>query len=298
LIFEFNRLTLADKADDFELASGPAVSALGDLWVLNAHRLCCGSALEASTYAALLEGDKATAAFMDPPYNVPINGHVSGKGETIHREFPMGVGEMSEAEFTEFLSTSLANICSHVVPGALLYAFMDWRHMAQLHAAGRVAGCDLLNICVWAKTNGGMGSLYRSGHEFVFVFRSGREAHINNVQPGRFGRSRTNVWHYPNVNAFGRNRSVHPTLKPVGLVADAILDSTKRNDIVLDPFLGSGTTVLAAERTQRRCYGIELDPLCVDTTIESWQRMTGSKAHTRLGETYNQIKARKAADER
>jgi DNA modification methylase len=285
-----------EKADEFGLASGPAVTGHGDVWILGAHRISCGSALEPQTYERLLDGAAAAAAFTDPPYNVPIDGHVSGKGDITHRDFPMGVGEMSEAEFTNFLSTSLTNICSHLVPGALLYACMDWRHMAEMNAAGRTAGCDLLNLCVWAKTNAGMGSLYRSRHELVFVFRNGKDAHINNVQLGRFGRNRTNVWNYPSVDAFGRGEStLHPTIKPIGLVADAILDSTRRNDIVLDPYLGSGTTALAAERTDRRCYGIELDPLYVDTAIERWQRMTGGKAHTRLGETYDQIKSRRKA---
>ena len=207
----------------------------------------------------------------------------------------MGVGEMSEVEFINFLSTSLTNICSFLMPGALLYACMDWRHIGEMHAAGRAAECDLLNLCVWAKSNGGMGSLYRSRHELVFVFRNGKQAHINNVQLGRFGRNRTNVWDYPSANAFGRRESaLHPTIKPIGLVADAILDCTKRNDIVLDPYLGSGTTLLAAERTDRRCYGIELDPLYVDTAIERWQKITGAQAQTQLGETYDQVKSRRA----
>ena len=286
--------TDAEKADEFDLASGPAVTAVGALWFLGPHKILCGSALERETYERLFEGATAAGAFTDPPYNVPIDGHVSGKGKATHREFPMGVGEMSEAEFTDFLSTSLTNICSFLMPGALLYACMDWRHIGEMLAAGRAAECDLLNLCVWAKSNAGMGSLYRSRHELVFVFRNGKQAHINNVQLGRFGRNRTNVWDYPNVNAFGRNElALHPTIKPIGLVADAILDSTKRNDIVLDPYLGSGTTVLAAERTNRRCYGIELDPLYVDTAIERWQEITGAKAQTLLGETYDQIKSRR-----
>jgi DNA modification methylase len=287
-----------ETADEFKLATGRAVSALGDVWVLGQHLLICGNALEASNYEQLLGDQKASVALTDPPYNVRIDGHVSGKGEITHREFPMAAGEMSEPDFINFLTTSFANICAYTTPGALLYSFMDWRHMAELQQAGLHSGCDLLNLCVWVKSNGGMGSLYRSRHELVFVFRNGREAHVNNVQLGRFGRNRSNVWNYPSPNAFGRAGSVRPTIKPVGLVADAILDASRRNDIVLDPFCGSGTTVLAAERTSRRCRGIELDPLYVDTTIERWQQMTGRKAHTQLGETYDQIKARRmAADE-
>src|SRR6185312_7503227 len=218
----------------------------------------------------LLNGARAAAAFTDPPYNVKIDGHVSGKGKVQHREFPMATGEMSEAEFTAFLTAALAGICQHTAPGSLIYACMDWRHMTETLTAGRSSGCDLLNLCVWVKNNGGMGSLYRSRHELVFVFRNGPEAHQNNVQLGRFGRNRTNVWNYAGSNSFARRgaqRSIdlHPTVKPVLMISDAILDCTKRNDIVLDPFIGSGTTLLAAERTGRRCYGIELDPLYVDT---------------------------------
>jgi DNA modification methylase len=286
----------ADAADEFSLADAPAISARGDLWSLGLHRLYCGSSLEDGPYKTLFEGEQATAAFTDPPFNVPIDGHVSGKGSVTHREFPMASGEMSDAEFTGFLTTSLTQICAHTVPGALLYTCMDWRHMMELHTAGRTAGCDLLNLCIWVKTNGGMGSLYRSRHELVFVFRNGKEAHLNNVQLGRFGRNRTNVWNYAGANTFAhRGTEFHPTVKPLLLVSDAILDSTKRNDIVLDPYLGSGTTVLAAERTNRRCYGIELDPLYVDTAIERWQRMSGRKAHSHLGETFDQIKARRRA---
>ncbi|MGB8631290.1 MAG: site-specific DNA-methyltransferase, partial [Xanthobacteraceae bacterium] len=180
---------------------------------------------------------------------------------------------------------------------ALIYACMDWRHMAEMQAAGRAAGFDLINLCVWAKTNGGMGSLYRSRHELVFVFRNGEEPHLNNVQLGRFGRNRSNVWNYPGMNTFPRGGlKFHPTVKPILLVADAILDSTKRNDIILDPFVGSGTTILAAERTNRRCYGIEIDPLYVDTSVERWQRMTGEKARNRDGVTFDEIKLQRSVE--
>jgi DNA modification methylase len=283
-----------EKADEFQLAKGPPVSALGHLWILGPHHLYCGSALDEATYKKLFDRERASAAFTDPPYNVPIGGHVSGKGQVVHREFAMASGEMSTAEFTGFLTEAFSHIRSHTIDGALIYACMDWRHLMEMHDAGRAAGFDLVNLCVWAKSNGGMGSLYRSRHEEVFVFRNGKAVHLNNVQLGRFGRNRSNVWNYPGVNTFGHgDLKYHPTVKPIGLVADAILDSTKRNDIVLDPFLGSGTTILAAERTNRRCYGAELDPLYVDTAIERWQRLTGSKAHTHLGETYELLKSRR-----
>jgi DNA modification methylase len=210
----------------------------------------------------------------------------------------MAAGEMSEREFTDFLTTSLTSMCAHTTAGAIIYACMDWRHISEMHAASRASGCDFLNLCVWVKGNGGLGSLYRSRHELVFVFRNGKQPHLNNVQLGRFGRNRSNVWHYPGVNNFARKGSKHaleshPTPKPIALVADAILDSTGRNDIVLDPFLGSGTTLLAAERTGRWCYGIELDPLYVDTTIERWQRVTGRQAQNLQGESFAELKSQR-----
>jgi DNA modification methylase len=289
-----------DRADEFQHASGQPVSSPGDVWHLGQHRLVCGNALEPATSRGLFADEKAAAAFADPPFNVRIDGHVSGKGAVHHREFPMASGEMSESEFAAFLTSSLTAICRHTAPGALIYFCMDWRHMSETLVAARSSDCDLLNLCVWVKTNGGMGSLYRSRHELVFVFRNGPEPHVNNVQLGRFGRNRTNVWNYPGGNAFARkgtrrNLNLHPTVKPVLMVADAIKDSTDRGDIVFDPFLGSGTTLLAAERVGRRCYGIELDPLYVDTAIERWQRMTGRKAHTSFGEPFDVIRSRRGA---
>ena len=246
-----------NSADDFNAAVGPAVSRIGDLWLLNDHRLYCGSALDATAYDTVLGTAKAAAVFTDPPYNVKVEGHVCGSGAIKHREFAMASGEMSENEFTRFLTETLKLASSHAASGTIIYACMDWRHMGEILAAGRAAGFDLLNLCVWVKSNGGMGSLYRSRHELVFVFRNGKEAHLNNVQLGRFGRNRTNVWNYAGANSFPRKGQesvldLHPTVKPIALVSDAILDSTKRNDIVLDPFCGSGTTLLAAERTGRR----------------------------------------------
>ena len=194
----------ADHADDFDDVVGPAVSITGDLWVLGPHRLYCGNALDETSYTTVLEAEKAAAVFTDPPYNVKIDGHVCGNGDITHREFVMASGEMTEQQFTGFLTAGLTAICAHTTPSAVIYVCMDWRHMEEMLTAGRSSGCDLLNLCVWAKTNGGMGSLYRSRHEFVFVFRNGGGAHLNNVQLGRFGRNRTNVWNYPGVNGFGR----------------------------------------------------------------------------------------------
>jgi DNA modification methylase len=284
-----------DRADEFEAATGPAVSMAGDLWLLGPHRLYCGNALDISAYVTLMETEKAAAVFTDPPYNVKIDGHVSGNGSITHREFAMASGEMTPPEFTEFLTASLKLVCAHCTPGALVFACIDWRHMGEMLTAGHASECELPNLCVWAKTNGGMGSLYRSRHELVFVFRNGKEAHLNNVQLGRHGRNRTNVWNYPGFNSFARKGSkdapaFHPTVKPIALVADAILDSTKRNDIVLDPYIGSGTTILAAERTGRRCFGIEIDGRYVDTAIARWERLTGRTAQHVQGQTFAEVK--------
>ena len=290
----------ADAADEFEAATGPAVSIPGDVWLLGSHRLYCANALESTAYAILMENEKAAAAITDMPYNVPIGGHVSGNGKTKHREFVMGAGELTDSQFTELLTTGLRFLGAHTTPGALIYTFMDWRHAWNMLSAGRAVDLSLLNLCVWSKTNAGMGSLYRSQHELVFVFRNGSEAHLNNVQIGRFGRSRTNVWTYPGANGFARKGTedllaLHPTVKPIALVADAILDCTKRDDIVVDPFIGSGTTILAAERTGRRCFGIEIDPIYVDTAIARWERLTGKKAVNSQGLTFEQVKLERSA---
>lgn len=285
----------ADRADEFAPATGPAVSLAGDLWFLGEHRIYCGNALQEAAYIALMNGDMASAAFTDMPYNVKINGHVSGKGRIVHREFVMASGEMSETEFTEFLTTGLKSICAHTAPGAVIFSCSDWRHLGEMVAAGHSSNCELLNLCVWAKRNSGMGSFYRSRHELVFVFRNGCSPHQNNVQLGKHGRNRSNVWNYAGVNAFARKGAenllaLHPTVKPIALVADAILDCTKRHEIVLDPFLGSGTTILATERTGRRCFGIEIDPLYVDTAISRWEKLTGQQARNADGVTFAQVK--------
>ena len=234
--------------------------------------------------------------FTDPPYNVPIDGHASGLGAIHHRPFPMASGEMDKAAFTAFLSQACRNLAAFSADGSIHFICMDWRHLDELLAAGRDAYGELKNLCVWVKDNGGMGSLYRSQHELVFVFKHGRNGHRNNVQLGQFGRNRSNVWHYPGVNSFarcgeeGNLLALHPTVKPVAMVADAILDCSARGDIVLDAFLGSGTTVIAAERTGRRCYGLELDPAYVDTIIRRWQALTGGSArHAASGRSFDDL---------
>jgi hypothetical protein len=231
-----------------------------------------------------MDSKRAAMVFSDPPYNVPIDGNVCGKGSVHHREFEMASGEMSEAEFIAFLSRALHLLAKYSTPGSVHFLFIDWRHMKDLLAAGGEVYDSLLNLCVWVKDNGGMGSFYRSRHELIFVFRNGKGSHKNNVQLGRFGRNRTNVWEYPGVNTLSRHGEegnllvLHPTVKPVQLVADAILDSSARGEIVLDAFLGSGSTLIAAERVGRTCYGIEIDPLYVDVAIRRWQRHIGEQA--------------------
>ena len=286
----------ADAADEFAEPGEVAVSMVGDLWHLGCHRLFCGSALDAEIYAALLGDQQAAAVFTDPPYNVPINGHVSGKGRARHREFAMASGEMDEREFTAFLQTWMQLTRRHMAEAGVLFTCMDWRHLPETTTALSQAGDELINLCVWVKSNGGMGSLYRSRHELVLVSRPRGTQHQNNVQLGAYGRNRTNVWHYPGMNSFvgrvrARGAEIHPTVKPIRMVADAILDVTSRGDIVLDPFCGSGTTILAAERTGRRGYGIELDPLYIDLTIRRWQAMTRQAAKRADGRSFAEIEA-------
>jgi DNA modification methylase len=243
-----------------------------------------------------MNGRKAHMVFTDPPYNVKIDGHATGLGAIRHKNFHMAAGEMSAGEFTDFLARVFSELVAHSVDGSLHYVFMDWRHAKEILAAGDETYSELKALCVWTKDNGGMGSLYRSQHELIFVFKNGRESHRNNIQLGQFGRYRTNVWNYPGVNSFSRKTEegnlleLHPTVKPVALVADAIMDCSARGDVVLDPFLGSGTTVIAAERTGRVCYGIELDPLYVDVIIRRWQKFTGlSAVHSESGKTFDEL---------
>jgi len=273
-----------DPADEVPETAATAISTCGDLWQLGSHRLLCGSALDAAAYQTLLDGALAEYAITDPPYNVPIRGHVSGNGAVQHREFAMASGEMSEAEFTIFLTTVCQRLVKNSKPGSVAALFMDWRHTRELLKAGDASFSELLNICAWIKHNAGMGSLYRSQHEFAFIFKNGNAPHINNIQLGKYGRHRSNAWQYAGVNNFGRSGeegnllAMHPTVKPVQMLADAILDCSNRGGVVLDPFLGSGSTLMACERTGRHCRGIEIDPLYVDTAIRRWQKYTGDQA--------------------
>jgi len=298
-ILQISQQDPADELPEVE-AGKSAISEMGDTWHLGKHRLHCGSSLDESAFRSVLGTRKAAAVATDPPYNVKIDGNATGKGSIHHREFSMASGEMNEAEFVAFLSNAFRNMSRFSSGNSLHYTCMDWRHARELLAASDGHYSSLLNICVWVKDNGGMGSFYRSQHEFVFVFRKGKESHRNNIQLGRFGRNRTNVWHYPGVQTQSRQGdegnllALHPTVKPIAMVADALLDSTARGEIVLDPFLGSGTTLIAAERVGRICCGIEIDPLYVDVAIRRWQKYTGEAAiHEASGKRFDEIAAEK-----
>ena len=286
-----------DPDDTFEVAETPqAVTRLGDLWHLGKHRVLCGNSVEPQSYSRLMASRRADVVFIDPPYNVAIDGHVCGNGSVRHREFEMASGEMSDFEFVSFLAASLRLLVRYSTSGSVHFVCMDWRHMGELLAAGKQVYDSLLNLCIWVKNNGGMGSFYRSRHELVFVWRNGHSQHRNNVQLGRYGRNRSNVWEYPGVNTFSKQSdegnllALHPTVKPIALVADALLDCSARGDAVLDAFLGSGSTLIAAERTGRVCHGIELDPIYVDTAVRRWQRYTGDQAiHAGTGKRFDEI---------
>jgi DNA modification methylase len=265
-----------------EPSEGPIVSRLGDLWILGTHRLLCGDALSPEDYKRLLGTDRADLVFTDPPYNVPIEGHVSGLGRIEHREFAMASGEMTEGEFTNFLTQVFRAAAGVSRDGALHYICMDWRHLYEVLSAGRAVYSSFINLCVWNKDNGGMGSFYRSKHELILCFKAGTKSHTNNVELGRHGRNRTNVWEYAGVNTFRAGRldelAMHPTVKPVALIADAIKDASRRSNVVLDPFCGSGSTLIATEKTGRHGYGIEIDPQYVDVAVRRWQRYSGKPA--------------------
>ena len=259
-----------------------AVTRSGDVWVLGRHRLLCGDARNAEDYERLLQGRPADLVFTDPPYNVPIDGHVCGSGRIRHREFAMGVGEMSEREFTAFLEQTLGCAASVSRDGAIAFVCMDWRHLGELIAAGKAVFSEMKNLVVWNKTNGGQGAFYRSKHELIGVFKVGEAPHVNTFGLGESGRYRTNVWDYPGISSLGAGRdealAMHPTVKPVALVADAIRDCSKRGETVLDPFGGSGTTLIAAETCGRAARLIEYDPLYCDVAVRRYQQLTGKQA--------------------
>jgi DNA modification methylase len=272
----------------------PPVTRAGDLWLLGKNRLFNGDARLAGSYDAVMCGDQAQMVFTDPPYNVRIGGHACGSGAIKHNEFVMASGEMSEDEFVKFLAVSLGHHASYSKDGAIHFVCIDWRHLYELLIAGRSVYTELKNLCVWNKDNGGMGTFYRSKHELVLVLKNGTAPHINNFELGQKGRYRTNVWDYPGANTPHRDRleelRMHPTVKPVALVADAIRDCSRRDGLVLDGFAGSGTTIIAAERTGRRANAVELDSKFVDVAVRRWEAFTGGNArHAATGLSFAEM---------
>lgn len=258
--------------------SGPPIIQAGDLWQLGAHRLICGDARDPLALAKLLAGDEVNMIFTDPPYNVAVDGHVGGLGKVKHREFAFASGEISEVEFTTFLRDALAPAAANCRERAIAYVCMDWRHMREMLAAGDAVFHELKNLCVWNKSNGGMGSFYRSKHELVFVWKVRAGKHINSFSLGDTGRYRTNVWDYAGVNTFSASRdadlAMHPTVKPVALIGDAIRDCSKRGDIILDMFGGSGSTLIAADQAGRQARMIEYNPVYCDVIVERSEKQT------------------------
>ena len=285
-----------DEPEDAEAVSdAPPVSRRGDLWLLGPHRLLCGDSTNPDSYSQLMGGKAADCIFTDPPYNIPIAGFVSPKGK--HADFAMGVGEMSDDDFRRFLASVLGKAAEVLVPGGVTFACMDWRNIHLLMLAGADVGLTHINTAIWNKGSGGMGGLYRSAHELIAVFAKGPSPATNNVQLGKHGRDRTNVWTYPGANRRGSTAAAllgdHPTPKPVELVRDALLDVTKRGDIVLDPFMGSGTTIMAAHTCGRIGYGIELDPAYADLIVRRWKVGGGPAILDDSSETYDQVAERR-----
>ena len=279
----------------------PAVSRLGDLWTIGNHRILCADAQDTASYERLLGDERAQMVFTDPPFNVSMRRYASGhNGAKLHREFEMASGDMTEAQYTDFLTNVLKRVAAFSEPGSIHYVCIDWKHMGEMLAAGRVAYTELKNLVVWGKTNFGLGSFYRSQHELVFVFKSGTGKHINNFGMGAKGRTRSNLWTYAGANGFRKGRREdlgdHPTVKPVQMVADAILDCSKPNGLILDAFCGSGSTLLAAEQTKRRGYAIEIDPAYVDVAIKRLEKATGEEARLETGETFAKVAKRREAE--
>ena len=264
------------------LKEGPPVTRPGDVWQMGGHRLTCGDSLSKDVVQILMAGDTARMVFTDPPYNVAIEGNVSGLGRIQHREFAMASGEMSQEQFTAFLTNAFCNLEHFSAEGSIHFICMDWRHMGEMLAAGKAAYAELKNLIIWVKDNGGMGTFYRSRHELIFVFKKGSAPHLNSFELGQHGRYRTNVWTYKGMNSFGGCRqdeiALHPTVKPVAMIADAIKDVSKRGDIVLDLFGGSGSTLIAAHKVGRRGYLCELDPLYCDRVVRRWQLLAKDDA--------------------
>ena len=288
-----------DRADMIPDPLSQAVTRRGDVWVFGPGRVICGDSLQSATFDQLLQGVLVDMVVQDSPYNVSVTKHVGGLGKIRHREFAIASGELSPSEFSAFLQKQIGLVAERCRPGAVIASFMDWRSIAKLVLAGEAEGLELINMCVWAKTNASMGSLWRSQHELIAIFKKPGAGVTNNVQLGKFGRFRTNLWTAPGANSFGKNRmkelEAHPTPKNVAMIADAIRDVTHRGERVLDNFLGSGTTLIAAERTGRIAYGIELDPIYVDVSVRRWEAFTGRQARLEAtGQTFADVMAERA----
>jgi DNA modification methylase len=291
----------ANPADEIPGLEAATVARKGDLFVLGQHRILVGDARDAQAYVHLMQAQTATMAFLDPPYNVKIDGHVGGRGRIKHREFTCASGEMTSEQFVRFLQETLAGCARHTVDGGITYVCMDWRHTPELLEAAATIYDELKNICVWAKTTPGQGSFYRSQHELVFVYKQGQAPHLNTFELGQHGRTRSNVWTYAGANTFRAGRMdelrMHPTVKPVALIADAMKDCSRRGSIVLDAFAGSGSTIMAAEQVGRRAFCIEIDPCYVDVAIRRWQRFTGKDATLEsTGQTFEEARAARSSD--
>jgi DNA modification methylase len=302
---EIDQIVIGDEVEVAE--QGPleptlgavAVARLGDHFRLGTHSLICGDATNPAILTRLMGGASPGRLILtDVPYNVPIAGHVTGGA---HREFAMASGEMSSREFLDFIGASIEAALPHICEGGVFATFIDWRGLPTVHTAATRLGLTPLNLIVWAKTNAGMGSLYRSQHELLPLFKKGDVRHVNNVELGKRGRSRSNVWTYPGASSLGsdarRGLQDHPTVKPTAMLEDALLDLSNRGDIVIDPFLGSGSTLIAAEKSGRVCHGVELDPLYVDVIIRRYEAATGEAAvFLETGETFHDLSVRRALE--
>jgi DNA modification methylase len=288
-----------DNVDEVPAVQAEVVSVLGDLWQLGEHELLCGDSTQAESYERVLGAEKVCAIFTDCPWNIPIKGFVSSK----HKDFKMGVGEMTPEQFAGFVDQFTRLCADRLKPGAAFLSCIDWRSVYLIIEAGEKAKLTLINMAVWNKGGGGgMGSYLRSAHELIPIFCNGAKLAVNNVELGKHGRNRSNVWSYPGANRKGSSaqkaHASHPTPKSVEMVEDALMDVTLPGGIVLDPFLGSGTTLIAAERIKRKARCIELDPAYVDVAIRRWETLTGKEAvHAESQLTFREVAAERSLGE-
>lgn len=303
--FHLGHFSITEPGSDLEesltidplATKGPAVTIPGDAWIAGPHRIICGRAQDLGAWSGPAGLGPSAVLIVDAPFNLRISGHVSTvRGR--HAEFSEASGEMTPAAFTDFLVESLGPAINRLTPGGIGFIFMDWRHLREILDAFRRLGVEVINLAVWVKTAPGMGSLYRSRHELVFVIRRPGGPHRNNVQLGRFGRNRSNVWEYGGAtsgNSAEDDFGLHPTVKPVAMIRDAILDVSAPGDLVIDCFLGSGSSLIAAETVGRRCLGVEIEPRYVDIALRRWMALTGKEAlHAATGETFSDLAVRRA----